>query len=220
MLTASFLPFLLMSVLIELTPGPNMAWLALTAASVGRRAALSATAGIASGLAVVGLVSAFGLAELATAFPALFAMLRYAGAAYLLFLAWQAWRGEREISGADLRKGDVRTWYRHGLALNLLNPKAFLFFIAILPNYVDATQPVMPQTSVAVRNLCCSGYIGPCAAGGTGRQSAWLVPARGQCGMDAKNLRALDRRCRDLVFDQHGGLIENCSRSVQYEQRS
>ncbi|MBK8373356.1 LysE family translocator [Sphingorhabdus sp.] len=146
MLTDTFLPFLLMSVLIELTPGPNMAWLALTAASVGRRAALSATAGIASGLAVVGLVSAFGLAELATAFPAFFAMLRYVGAAYLLFLAWQAWRGEREISGADLRKGDVRTWYRHGLALNVLNPKAFLFFIAILPNYVDATQPVMPQT--------------------------------------------------------------------------
>lgn len=146
MLTDTFLPFLLMSVLIELTPGPNMAWLALTAASVGRRAALSATAGIATGLAVVGLVSAFGLAELATAFPALFAMLRYAGAAYLLLLAWQAWRGQSDISGADLRKGNVRAWYRHGLALNLLNPKAFLFFIAILPNYVDAMQPVMPQT--------------------------------------------------------------------------
>jgi threonine/homoserine/homoserine lactone efflux protein len=149
MLTDTFLPFLLMSVLIELTPGPNMAWLALTAASVGRRAALSATAGIASGLAVVGLVSAFGLAELANASPRfLCSCCATSGAAYLLWLAWKAWRRkEREISGPEhAHNGNVRTWYRHGLALNVLNPKAFLFFIAILPNYVDATQPVMPQT--------------------------------------------------------------------------
>lgn len=126
--------------------------------------------------------------------------------------------GEREISGADLRKGDVRTWYRHGL--NVLNPKAFPFFIAILPNYVDATQPVMPQTLLLSATYVAGGYTGSCTARGAGRKSAWLVSARGQCVVDATNLRALDSRRCDLVFDQHGGLIENCSRSVQYEQRS
>ena len=78
MFTANFLSFLLTAILIELTPGPNMAWIALTGASVGKRAALAATAGIALGLAVVGMVAAFGLAELAQASPYLFALLRYA----------------------------------------------------------------------------------------------------------------------------------------------
>ncbi|MEQ1551540.1 LysE family translocator [Sphingorhabdus sp.] len=145
MLTSNFLPFLLTAILIELTPGPNMAWIALTGASVGKRAALTATAGIALGLAVVGAAAAFGLAELAQASPYLFALLRYAGAAYLLWLAWKAWRGQGDVSPEHAHNGNVR-WFRHGLFLNLLNPKAALFFVAILPNYVDSAAPVMPQT--------------------------------------------------------------------------
>jgi len=82
MLTENFLPFLLTAILIELTPGPNMAWLALTGTASGRRAALSATAGIALGLAIVAALAALGLAEPAQASPELFAVLCYAGAAY------------------------------------------------------------------------------------------------------------------------------------------
>lgn len=145
MFTSNFLPFLLTAILIELTPGPNMAWIALTGASVGKRAALAATAGIALGLAVVGMAAAFGLAELAQASPYLFALLRYAGATYLLWLAWKAWQGKGDVSPEHAHNGNVQ-WFRHGLFLNLLNPKAALFFVAILPNYVDAGAPVMPQT--------------------------------------------------------------------------
>lgn len=145
MFTSNFLPFLLTAILIELTPGPNMAWIALTGASVGKRAALAATAGIALGLAVVGMAAAFGLAELAQASPYLFALLRYAGAAYLLWLAWKAWQGKGDVSPEHAHNGNVR-WFRHGLFLNLLNPKAALFFVAVLPNYVDSTEPVMSQT--------------------------------------------------------------------------
>ena len=145
MFTSNFLPFLFTAILIELTPGPNMAWIALTGASVGKRAALAATAGIALGLAVVGSVAAFGLAELAQTSPYLFALLRYAGAAYLIWLAWKAWEGESDVSPEHAHNGNVR-WFRHGLFLNLLNPKAALFFVAILPSYVDSTAPVMPQT--------------------------------------------------------------------------
>ena len=145
MFTSNFLPFLLTAILIELTPGPNMAWIALTGASVGKRAALAATAGIALGLAAVGMAAAFGLAELAQASPYLFALLRYAGAAYLLWLAWKAWQGKGDVSPEHAHNGNVR-WFRHGLFLNLLNPKAALFFVAVLPNYVDSTEPVMSQT--------------------------------------------------------------------------
>lgn len=145
MLTDHFLPFLLTAILIELTPGPNMAWLALTGASVGKRAALSATVGIALGLAIVAAVSALGLAKLAQTSPQLFALLRYAGAAYLLWLAWQAWHGKGDVSPEHAHDGNAR-WFRHGLFLNLLNPKAALFFVAILPGYVESSAPVMPQT--------------------------------------------------------------------------
>ena len=145
MFTSNFLPFLLTAILIELTPGPNMAWIALTGASVGKRAALAATAGIALGLAIVGAAAAFGLAELAKASPHLFALLRYAGAAYLLWLAWKAWEGKSDVSPEHAHNGNVR-WFRHGLLLNLLNPKAALFFVAILPSYVDSAAPIMPQT--------------------------------------------------------------------------
>jgi threonine/homoserine/homoserine lactone efflux protein len=146
MVTQYFFPFLLTALLIELTPGPNMAWLALTGASVGRRAALAATAGIALGLAIVGLAAAFGLAELLQSSPNLFAALRYAGVAYLFWLAWSAWVGEREVSPGQIRDGGAQIWFRHGVFLNLLNPKAAIFFVAILPNYVDVSLPVMPQT--------------------------------------------------------------------------
>lgn len=148
MLTDAFVPFLLTALVIELTPGPNMAWLALTGASSGRKAALAATAGIATGLAIVGLVAAFGLAEIAQASPDLFALLRYGGAAYLLWLAWEAWTGKGEVSPGHAHDGHARQWFRHGLLLNLLNPKAALFFVAILPNYVIGTANVIAQTLV------------------------------------------------------------------------
>lgn len=146
MVTHYFLPFLLTALLIELTPGPNMAWLALTGASVGRRAALAATAGIALGLTIVGLAAAFGLAELLQSSPNVFMALRYAGVAYLFWLAWSAWVGERAVSPGQIRDGGMQIWFRHGVFLNLLNPKAAIFFVAILPNYVDVSLPVMPQT--------------------------------------------------------------------------
>jgi threonine/homoserine/homoserine lactone efflux protein len=146
MITQYFLPFLLTALLIELTPGPNMAWLAVTGASVGRRAALSATAGIGLGLAIVGLAAAFGLAELLQSSPNLFAALRYAGVAYLFWLAWSAWVGAKDVSPEQLSDGGMHLWFRHGLFLNLLNPKAAVFFVAIVPNYIDVRQPIMPQT--------------------------------------------------------------------------
>ncbi|MEQ1537510.1 MAG: LysE family translocator [Sphingorhabdus sp.] len=146
MITQYFLPFLLTALLIEMTPGPNMAWLAVTGASVGRRAALAATAGIGLGLAIVGLAAAFGLAELLQSSPKLFAALRYAGVAYLFWLAWSASVGAKDLSPEQLSDGGIQIWFRHGLFLNLLNPKAAIFFIAILPNYIDVRQPIMPQT--------------------------------------------------------------------------
>jgi threonine/homoserine/homoserine lactone efflux protein len=149
MQTPLFPAFLLTAFLIELTPGPNMAWLALISAGEGRRAGLAAVSGIALGLAGLAVVSALGLAELASASPLVLAMLRYAGVTYLLWLAWQAWGGKGEVSPGAAKDGaQLSACFRHGLLLNLLNPKAAVFFIAVLPAYISLNAPVMRQTLV------------------------------------------------------------------------
>lgn len=148
MLTEMFVPFLITALLIELTPGPNMAWLALTSASQGRRSGFAAVAGIALGLALLAAASAVGLAELATRSPFVFGLLRYAGVAYLLWLAWKAWVGEGELSPDIANQNALGAWFRHGLLLNLLNPKAAVFFITVLPAYISADAPIAPQTAL------------------------------------------------------------------------
>ncbi|WP_411291681.1 LysE family translocator [Sphingorhabdus sp.] len=154
-LTDLYTSFLLTALVIELTPGPNMAWLALTSASQGRRSGFAAVAGIALGLAILAAASAIGLAELATRWPAAFNLLRYAGVAYLLWLAWKAWTGENEVSPDAVPDNKLGAWFRHGLLLNLLNPKAALFFIAVLPAYIDQGSHVAPQVT-----LLSASYVG------------------------------------------------------------
>jgi threonine/homoserine/homoserine lactone efflux protein len=114
-----------------------MAWLALTSANEGRRAGFAAIAGIALGLTIVGAASAFGLAQLASNAPIIFELLTFAGVAYLLLLAWVAWRdaGARIESDSNNPRS-AAAWFRQGLSINLLNPKAAVFFISLLPTFV------------------------------------------------------------------------------------
>jgi threonine/homoserine/homoserine lactone efflux protein len=148
MLTDLFIPFLVTTMLIELTPGPNMAWLALTSATQGKRSGFAAVAGIATGLAILAVASAVGLAELAARSPFAFGLLRYAGVAYLLWLAWQTWVGEKELATKQIDATAMAAWFRHGLLLNLLNPKAAVFFITVLPAYIVTNAPIVPQTAL------------------------------------------------------------------------
>lgn len=131
------LPFLVAVVLIELTPGPNMGWLALLSVSEGRRAGFSAVAGITVGLTVWMLAAAFGLTEIVLAWPSLYQAVRWAGVVFLLWLAWEAWRVPAaplaQLSDASTRR---RALFLRGLTANLLNPKAALFYVALLPGFI------------------------------------------------------------------------------------
>lgn len=138
--------FAVTSTLIELTPGPNMVWLAIVAATEGRRPGYAAVAGVAFGLALVGLAAAFGLTAAINASPALYQMLRWAGVAYLLWLAWEGWRGGG-ADGALAAPGSSRAvYFRRGLITNLLNPKAAVFYIAVLPGFLAPTGSVLAET--------------------------------------------------------------------------
>ena len=148
MITELYAPFLLTATLIELTPGPNMAWLALTSASHGRRSGCAAVAGIALGLSVLAVVTAAGLAELAMRSVFVFGLLRYAGVAYLLWLAWKAWVGDNELSVNIAGQDALGAWFRDGLLLNIFNPKAAVFFITVLPVYISSEYRIAPQTAL------------------------------------------------------------------------
>ncbi len=134
--------FALAVLLVELTPGPNMAWLASLSLGRGRSAGLAATAGVAIGLLINAMLAAAGFAALAAADPVWWQGLRYGGTALMLWLAWEAWRDAGESSPAML--GGKPHNGRHfwvGLATNILNPKAFLFYAAVLPQFLPPRSP-------------------------------------------------------------------------------
>ena len=141
--------FALASVLIELTPGPNMAYLALIAASEGRRPGLAAVAGVALGLSVVGVAAALGVAALVSASDLAYEALRWAGVGYLLWLAFDGWRGagRETIDFAPLGSSNWR-YFRRGLITNLLNPKAAVFYVAVLPTFLVARDAVLGEVLI------------------------------------------------------------------------
>lgn len=116
-----------------------MGFLALVAATKGRRIGLYTVAGIALGLLIVGLLAAIGIATLIERSDFLYESLRFGGGAYLLWLAWQQWR-EAKGNSLELKPhvSKIRKYFRYGLTVNLLNPKAAIFYIAVLPTYVRA----------------------------------------------------------------------------------
>jgi threonine/homoserine/homoserine lactone efflux protein len=90
-----FLSFLLAAPVLELTPGPNMAWLALPSATAGRDAGLAAAAGITLGLATQAVLAPPGVAAVLAAWPGLSSALHLAGVAFPVWLAWESWRESR-----------------------------------------------------------------------------------------------------------------------------
>ena len=144
--SGTLLAFTLTCLVIELTPGPNMAYLAVLSASKGRRAGFAATLGVALGLLIIGVAASLGLTALITNSRMLYQALRWGGVLYLLWLAYEGWRGEEETSpGAVTVETSDAKYFLRGLVTNLLNPKAGVFYVAILPTLVDETRPLVGQ---------------------------------------------------------------------------
>jgi threonine/homoserine/homoserine lactone efflux protein len=138
--------FVVASILIELTPGPNMTWLAVLGAARGRKTALAAVAGICLGLAIAGIVAGVGLTAVFTKWPDLLDVLRWVGTFYLFYLAWDAWRDADGVQRAD-DEGPMRA-FQQGLITNILNPKAYLFYAAMLPQFMSGTMGVASEVTL------------------------------------------------------------------------
>lgn len=171
------LGFAVASLLIELTPGPNMTYLAILAAREGRPSGYVAVAGVALGLAILGAAAALGLATLVAASPALYSILRWGGVIYLLYLAWDGWN---EAGKPPQDSGHSR-FFIQGLVTNLLNPKAALFYVAVMPNFLAqgddrltswallAAEYVAIATIIHLAIVTASGSLTPFLEKGVGR---------------------------------------------------
>ena len=137
--------FALAVLLIELTPGPNMGWLVALTLSEGRRAGLSAITGIALGLASNAALSVIAARYILAQGAVLSQVVAVAGAALMAYLAWEAWREAGESSPAATPGNQVRHNALAGFAINLLNPKATLFFITVMPQFVADGRPTFAQ---------------------------------------------------------------------------
>jgi threonine/homoserine/homoserine lactone efflux protein len=135
--------FLVTSLIVVIAPGTGVIYTLANGLSLGARASAIAALGCTLGIVPHIAASILGLAAVVHASALAFQLLKYAGVAYLLYLAWSAWResgslpiqgalGEREVSR---RAGRI---LGRGITLNLLNPKLSIFFLAFLPQFVDA----------------------------------------------------------------------------------
>ena len=159
------LSFIATSIAIEVTPGPNMAYLAVLSAERGRLAGFAAVLGVALGLATLGLLAVFGLGPLIAENRLVYEVLRWAGILYLLWLAWDGWQdAQRDIASA-VEAEPLLTYFRRGLLTNLLNPKAVMFYITVMPNFVLSDRPGLGQSAtlaaiyVAVATLIHAGIV-------------------------------------------------------------
>ncbi|MFN3353134.1 MAG: LysE family translocator [Brevundimonas sp.] len=144
-----FGPFLAAALLMELTPGPNMGWLALVAMGRGRRAGLSAVAGVTLGLAAWMLAAAAGLAQVLASAPTLYRALAWAGVAFMVYLAWEAWREPVRDAPEDSPEMSGGLFLR-GLVGNLLNPKAAVLYATVLPAFAVSGGALTPGRILAL----------------------------------------------------------------------
>ena len=149
---ATLLGFALVSLGIVLTPGPNMIYLISRSLTQGPAAGIVSLGGVALGFVFYMLCAAFGITALLFAVPYAYNALRFAGAAYLLWLAWQALKpnGRSPFQVKKLAVDGPRKLFAMGFLTNLLNPKIAMLYLALLPQFIDPVQGSVLTQSLAL----------------------------------------------------------------------
>lgn len=131
--------FALACLALTVTPGPDMLLIATRSATHGRAAGIATYLGIATGSYCHALALALGLSQLFLMVPGAYDIVRYLGAIYLLYLAWQAFSSSHKDKVSRRQSVVYSSWtmYRQGLFTNILNPKMALFFLALFPQFLD-----------------------------------------------------------------------------------
>jgi threonine/homoserine/homoserine lactone efflux protein len=146
---SSLFAFALISLGLVLTPGPNMIYLVSRSITQGPAAGVVSLGGVALGFVFYMLCAAFGVTALLFAVPYAYDALRFAGAAYLLWMAWQTIRpgGRSPFQVKKVALDGPRKLFAMGFVTNLLNPKIAMLYLALLPQFIDpAAGSVLTQS--------------------------------------------------------------------------
>lgn len=176
--TANHIAFALICLGMVLTPGPNMIYLISRSLSQGPKAGLISLGGVAVGFLFYVLCAAFGITALLLAVPYAYDVLRFGGALYLLYLAWQALRpgGRSPFQVKELPRDRPRKLFMMGLMTNLLNPKVAVLYLSLLPQFIEPSHGSVLVQSVClgVTQICVSVTVNSMIAATAGSIAAFL----------------------------------------------
>jgi RhtB (resistance to homoserine/threonine) family protein len=187
------LAFALASLALMAIPGPDMALIMRNAVVHGRRAGLLTMLGGLAGLSVHATASALGLAALLATSATAFAVVKLAGAVYLTVLGVRALRHAADraraahalAAGARTASLPARRAMRQGWLSNVLNPKAAVFFVTFLPQFIPPGAPALPHSMVLMAIFALIYALWFCAlVAGVDRAAAWLRRARVQAWLE------------------------------------
>lgn len=144
---ATWLAFAAASIVLLVIPGPTILLVVSYALTQGKRVALAMAAGVALGDFTAMTLSLAGLGALLLTSSALFTVLKWIGAAYLIYLGIRLWRSEPSLPNADasVEPRSARGVFGHAFVVTALNPKSIAFFVAFVPQFVDKSEPLLPQ---------------------------------------------------------------------------
>jgi threonine/homoserine/homoserine lactone efflux protein len=189
----SLLAFGLVALGIALTPGPNMIYLVSRSICQGRAAGLISLGGVALGFIVYMVCAAFGITALLLTVPFAYDALRFGGALYLLWLAWQAVKpgGRSPFQVRDLPVDNTRKLFTMGFVTNLLNPKIAVLYLSLLPQFIDPQHGSVLGQSLSLGfvqigvSITVNAFIAITAgsiAGFLARRPKWLAMQRWMMG--------------------------------------
>jgi threonine/homoserine/homoserine lactone efflux protein len=140
--SGNWLAFAAVAFAMVITPGPNMMYMVSRSICQGRRAGLISLLGVLTGFAVYAVLAAFGITAILAAVPFAYDTLRFAGAGYLAWLAWNALRpsGTSPFQPRDLPLDPPAKLFGMGLLTNLLNPKIAVLYLSLFPQFVDPSR--------------------------------------------------------------------------------
>src|ERR1700730_1925238 len=145
-----WLAFAAASAILLAIPGPTVLLVISYALGHGRRSALGTVAGVALGDFTAMTASMLGLGALVAASAGVFTVLKWVGAAYLIYLGVKLWRAPVAEPGASVAAAEVGRgrMFLHAYAVTALNPKSLVFFVAFLPQFLEASRPMLAQMAI------------------------------------------------------------------------
>jgi threonine/homoserine/homoserine lactone efflux protein len=205
----SVLPVFLATIFVLLiTPGPDVAFIVATGVAEGRRPALWASVGIALAMFAHSVFAAAGIAAIVATSDIAYDLIRFGGAAYLIYLAYKSFRSKPFVAGAQITVRSPVENFRRGLLTNLLNPKAILFSGVFLPQFASpAYGPVFQQIVALGAVLAVLGWLFQSALSvASGSFGQWLLSsARRQAFLERlMGVVFLGLAVRLLVMDRKG----------------